>query len=378
MTRLVVVVDARPLSNPHPGGFRSYVIALLTGLRERAATGEVIPHLLLYIDRPLPGSVQKSLPERAETRLLSPSRLQSDWRLWNAQLRSDQPDLVFGTQNYLPYGSPIPTALVIHDAMGIKRYDWDRGTPRTLKERFINRYWHYQTLASSRKAQRIITVSQGARNEIRSVLTDLPEMRFAVVYNGVSLPVPLYTGPRDGNTLLCIASPDRRKNLDLLYNALANHGDRFGDKLPTVRIVCTSETTASRTKVTLAKYGLQAQLLVGIDEQALANEYARASLFTWTSRMEGFGLPPLEMMSTGGAVVSSNAPSMPEVLGDVPLYFPPDNATYLADSIRTLLENPDLRRERGEQGRTRAAMFTCRRMADETIAVWEQATRQSV
>lgn len=375
MTRLVVVVDARPLSNPHPGGFRSYVIALLTGLRERAEAGDEIPRLLLYIDRPLTDSAQRLLPAGTETRLLSPSRLQSDWRLWNAQLRADQPDLVFGMQNYLPYGSPVPTALVVHDAMGIKRYDWDRDTPRTLKERFINRYWYYQTLASSRKARRIITVSQGAKNEIRSVLTDIPEARFVVVYNGVSLPAPLYTGPRDDNTLLCIASPDRRKNLDLLYNALANHGDRFGDKLPTLRIVCTSETTASRTKATLAKYGLQAQLLVRLDEQALANEYAQASVFVWTSHMEGFGLPPLEMMSTGRAVVSSNAPSMPEVLGDVPLYFPPDSVTDLADSVRTFLENPDLCRERGEQGRARAATFTCRRMADETIAVWEQAVR---
>ncbi|MBC8134757.1 MAG: glycosyltransferase family 4 protein [Fibrella sp.] len=375
MTRLVVAIDARPLSNPHPGGFRSYVRSLLKGLRERTATGEPIPQLLLYIDRPLTAEARKALPLGAEVRVLSRNRLRADWRLWNAQIRSDRPDLVFGTQNYLPRGSPVPAALALHDAMGIKRYDWDRDTPRTLKERFINRYWHHQTLASSRTARRIITVSHGAKSEIRSILSEVSDSRFTVVYNGVTLPVPRNAGPRDANTLLCIASPDRRKNLDLLYDALANHRARFGGTFPTLRIIGTSEATANRTKEMLTRYDLRAEVLTGLDDQGISDEYARADVFVWCSRQEGFGLPPLEMMLGGGTVISSNAPSMPEVLGNVPLYFSPNSANELADAARVFLENPELRRERGEEGRIRAATFTCRRMADETIAVWEQAVR---
>jgi glycosyltransferase involved in cell wall biosynthesis len=259
--------------------------------------------------------------------------------------------------------------------MGIKQYGWDRHTPRTLKERLINRYWHYQTLRSTRRADRIIAVSHAARIEIRWALIDLPESRFALVYNGVAIPPPRYTGPRDTNTLLCIASPDRRKNLDLLYDALASHSEKFGQTPPSLRIVCTSNTTADRTKAILERYNLRAELLTGLGDQALSDEYARATVFVWPSRQEGFGLPPLEMMLTGGAVISSNAPCMPEVLGDVPLYFPPHDASVLADAAAQLLRDPELREERGEQGRRRAETFSCRRMADETIAIWEQAAR---
>jgi glycosyltransferase involved in cell wall biosynthesis len=371
----VVAIDARPLSHPHAGGFRSYVRALLRGICERSATGEAIPRLLLYIDRPLTGDASRFVPPGAETRLLSPSRLRSDWLLWDKRVRADLPDLLFGTQNYLPPSPPAPTALVVHDAMGIKQYGWDRHTPRTLKERLINRYWHYQTLRSTRRADRIIAVSHAARIEIRWALIDLPESRFALVYNGVAIPPPRYTGPRDTNTLLCIASPDRRKNLDLLYDALASHSEKFGQTPPSLRIVCTSNTTADRTKAILERYNLRAELLTGLGDQALSDEYARATVFVWPSRQEGFGLPPLEMMLTGGAVISSNAPCMPEVLGDVPLYFPPHDASVLADAAGQLLRDPELREERGEQGRRRAETFSCRRMADETIAIWEQAAR---
>ncbi|MBC8142713.1 MAG: glycosyltransferase, partial [Armatimonadetes bacterium] len=114
----------------------------------------------------------------------------------------------------------------------------------------------------------------------------------------------------------------------------------------------------------------------GLDDAALSVAYARASVFVWPSRLEGFGMPPLEMMLTGGAVASSSAVCMPEILGDAPAYFAPDDAGGLADAAQLLLrESPDERANRGKRGRERAESFTCRRMADETIAVWESAAR---
>ncbi len=374
MNRLRVAVDARPLSHPQSGGFRTYIRALLRGISEKQAAGEPVPHLLLYVDRPLPSDVAAMLPAHSETRCLSPSRLRTDWQLWNRQVRADAPDVVFGTQNYLPPGSPVPTVVTLHDAMGIKQYEWDKHTPRTPRERFINRYWYYLTMAANKRARRVVTVSHGSLSEIRTVLTGVAESHFAVIYNGVTLPLPKVPPARDDNTILCLASPDSRKNLSLLYHALSEHGARFGSPTPTLRIVCTSPTTASRTEAVLAKHGLQAELLRGLDDAALADAYARAAVFVWPSRLEGFGMPPLEMMLTGGAVASSSALCMPEVLGDAPAYFAPDDAAGLADAARLFLQNRHEREERGKRGRERAETFTCRRMADETIAVWEAAT----
>lgn len=367
-----VAVDARPLSHPQPGGFRSYVRALLHGLRDRQTAGETTPRLLLYLDRPPSAELAATLPPDAETRLLSPNRLRTDFRLFAAQVRADRPDLVFGTQNYLPPALSAPTALALHDALGIKRYPWADGTPRTLRERMIHGYWRWRTLASARRARRIVSASRGACMEIRSVLTGLPASRFAVVPIGIALPQLPFGGERDADTLLALASPDPRKNLALLYDALAAFPARFGIT-PRLRIVCTSATVAARTTDTLAPFGIHAELLTGLNDDALSVAFARAAVFVFPSRLEGFGLPPLEMMATGGAVAASDAAPMPEVLGDAPVYFSPDSAEGLADGVGALLANPAERAERGERGRARAAAFTCRRMADETIAVWESA-----
>ena len=63
---------------------------------------------------------------------------------------------------------------------------------------------------------------------------------------------------------------------------------------------------------------------------------------------------------------------MPEVLGDAPLYFDPDRPDELAESLLSLLDDPDEAARRGAAGRRIAEQFTCRRMAEETAQVWKE------
>ena len=89
-----VVVDARPLSHPQAGGFRSYVRGLVLGLAPLSDLD-----ILLYLDRDVK---LDGLPENFKTRVLSPDRLKSDLTLFARQVRIDAPDLVHGTMNYVP------------------------------------------------------------------------------------------------------------------------------------------------------------------------------------------------------------------------------------------------------------------------------------
>ena len=150
-----IAIDARPLSHPQAGGFRSYLLALITGLRERAETGAHDETLLLYLDRPLMPEIAALLPPGAETRVLGTSRLRSDLLLFPRRVRQDRPDLVMGTSNYLPFGlaPSVAQVVTIHDAMGVKAYPWDVGVRRNARERFVNRYWAWQTRRSARRAQ---------------------------------------------------------------------------------------------------------------------------------------------------------------------------------------------------------------------------------
>jgi glycosyltransferase involved in cell wall biosynthesis len=372
-----IVIDARPLSHPQAGGFRTYVRALVRGLKERAEAGEDNDEeFILYLDRPLPPEAETTLPPGVQTRVLSPERLKTDLRLFRAQVKADAPDLVHGTMNYLPpLPGGVPSTVTLHDAMGIKRYPWDAATPRTPRERFINRYWAFQTRSSAQRARRIVTVSRGAADEIAGALRLSPSC-IRVVYNGVYLPPPLDTGAaRQTGTVLAIESPDPRKNLTLLFRALSEHRSRFGVDLPRLGIVCTSERSIERVRSMVARFPLGGGVAMvrDVDDETLSTVYANSTVFAWPSRLEGFGLPPLEAMRNGCPVVSSSAPVMPEVLGDAPLYADPDRPDEFADRLARLLSDPAEREARGRLGQAHAATYTCRKMADGTAAVWWEA-----
>ena len=373
---LRVVIDARPLLQ-NAGGFRSYVRALLLGLCQLPGQGDGI---FLYVDRPVPPEIAAHLPPRAQVRVLSASRLRADFRDFAAQVRRDKPDVVHGTANYLPLGLPtfVCQTVTIHDAFGIKPYPWDEPLHRwTLRDRMVNRYWAYATRATARRARKIITVSRGSQTELMSALPDVPPARYSVIYNGITLAVPEAKAERDTGRVLVMAAPDSRKNLSVVARAFGNASKAAWGKVPVpcLEVVCGSDKTARRAEALLRENGAVFRLRPCPDDADLAAAFSGAGAFIWPSRGEGFGLPPLEAMLCGCPVVSSNAPAMPEILGDAPAYFAPDNADELVFQISRLLTNPDEAQARSKRGKAHAAAFTPERMARQHYDVWLEAAR---
>ncbi len=101
--------------------------------------------------------------------------------------------------------------------------------------------------------------------------------------------------------------------------------------------------------------------------------YAGAQVFIFPSRYEGYGLPPLEAMALGAPVVCADAASLPEVVGDAALLFPPGDDGTLARTLERVLEDAALRARLTAAGRARAAQFTWERAADVTVTVYESA-----
>ena len=333
------------------------------------------PTLIFYIDRPLSIADAELLPAGAEVRVVGTSRVRADLQDIPRLLVRDSPDLVVGTTNYLPprLTQGLPSVVTIHDAMGIKHYPWDK-VARTPRERFVNRYWAWLTRRSAARARRVLTVSHGARAELLSTL-HLPEGRVCVVYNGVIVSFLNPPPARDENSVLVIESPDPRKNAQTAYAALRNVASDLHRPLR-LRIVCNGERAVERVRARHALLdapGLCVETITGVTDAGLHELYARSRVFVWPSRFEGFGLPPVEAMQNGCAVVSSSAPAMPEILGDVPLYAASDGIDAFASHIAVLLSDVGECEARSIAGRALAAKFTCRRMADETVAVWDEA-----
>ena len=76
------------------------------------------------------------------------------------------------------------------------------------------------------------------------------------------------------------------------------------------------------------------------------------------SRYEGFGLPALEAMAAGAAVVAADATSLPEVVGDAGRLVPVGRRRAWGEAIGDLLADADGARPAGAAGRARAARYT--------------------
>jgi glycosyltransferase involved in cell wall biosynthesis len=104
--------------------------------------------------------------------------------------------------------------------------------------------------------------------------------------------------------------------------------------------------------------------------------YSGCSIFCYPSYYEGFGLPPLEAMSSGKAVVVSNASSLPEVVGDAGLLVEPDDVPGWSTAILRLLTNDKFRLEKENSCLERSKLFSVDRMCRETMAGYEFAVRR--
>jgi len=96
-------------------------------------------------------------------------------------------------------------------------------------------------------------------------------------------------------------------------------------------------------------------------------------VFAFPSRLEGFGLPPLEAMACGTPVVSTTGGALGEVLADAALTVPPGDVAAFADSLARALDDEALRADLRARGLARAATFTWTRTAEATALAYRAA-----
>jgi len=106
----------------------------------------------------------------------------------------------------------------------------------------------------------------------------------------------------------------------------------------------------------------------------LAQLYRHSIALVYPSLYEGFGIPPLEAMSCGTAVVASNCSSIPEVIGDAGLLFDPRSLDNLVDILLYLLDNSIERDRLIDKGRQRSQMFSWDKTVAQTVNVYRSVS----
>lgn len=105
--------------------------------------------------------------------------------------------------------------------------------------------------------------------------------------------------------------------------------------------------------------------------------YKNAQAYVFPSLMEGFGLPGLEAMGYGTPVISSNATCLPEVYGDAAHYFDPLSSDDMAQAIDDVLSDETLRSTLSKKGLQQITLYSWKRMAEQTHAIYMQVLDKS-
>jgi glycosyltransferase involved in cell wall biosynthesis len=106
--------------------------------------------------------------------------------------------------------------------------------------------------------------------------------------------------------------------------------------------------------------------------ETLAVLYRLADVFVFPSLYEGFGLPPLEAMASGAPVVTSNVSSLPEVVGDAALLVDPYDPESIAEGMRRVLTDADLRATLRARGLAQVQQYSWQQSIEQVHRIYNE------
>ena len=368
-----ICIDARKLDD---FGIGTYIRNLVVALAELDSANEyslLVPEAAIELVGTLPDNfrpVLESSPGYSLHEQISVSR-----RLF--ELR---PDLYHATHYVLPSLLPCPAVVTIHDLIHVLY-------PQFLPNRLAYYYARFMIRRSLRLGRRIISVSRSTADDLERLFPGRAH-KIEVIPNGVD---PIYHQRLSGDEiqerlaplgarkpyLLFVGNPKPHKNLERLLRAYAAAvqteafaadlmcvGDR-GESAREMEGLC--ESLHIRDRV----------LLVGhIEREALPAVYQGATIFLYPSLYEGFGLPVVEAMASGTAVITSNVAALKELAEGCAELVEATSVEQITAAILRLVSEPERRQQLEQRGRERARQFSSSLCAQRTLRVYEQALAQ--
>ncbi len=179
----------------------------------------------------------------------------------------------------------------------------------------------------------------------------------------------LYDLPTSGRYFFGLSSFAPRKNIETMIRAfsLMAKEQAAGDDLHLVLAGHVTEAERVRAEALAEECGIFGRLRIigAFSDRDIAPMISHSLGFVFLSLAEGFGLPPLEAMMCGSAVICSTATSLPEVVGDAALLVDPLDQEAIADALLRLATDDELRADLEKRSLARAAEFSWDRCAQD-------------
>lgn len=379
-------IDARFLTHPQLGGFKTYTENLIAALAEVDQENQYF----LYLDREPDQNTR--IPDKSNfTTRVVPAWLPFFGMVWREQFRlprwavQDKLDLLHSPCLSSPLVMSCAAVVTIHDVIwhSPKKFAGNKGKPLSIRRALQDWYYRIVPNLAAKNAHTIITVSETSKNDIMQML-EVPSEKIYVTYEAASVDFreirneQLIRSVREkydltSDFVLALGSADPRKNIQTLFKAYKMLPAYIQERYQLVIVWNHGFLTSSiEQEVEAADLCDRVKFLEWVTNEDLVLLYNAATLFAFPSRYEGFGLPLLEAMACGTPIVAANNSSIPEIADKAALLIEAEDANALAEAITQALDDESLRTDLIEKGFKRAAFFSWEKCAMQTIDVYKQ------
>ncbi len=212
-----------------------------------------------------------------------------------------------------------------------------------------------------------------ATNAAGSAFTLIPDFTDSLGYQ--TLRQELRLKP-DDQVILYVGSDHPRKNVITALCTFAAAAQNIPDLVFIKMGRAGLQAGREETLAEIDRLGIRntTRVLDTVSTQRLNELYNLADVLLYPSSFEGFGLPPLQAMAAGTPVVTSNATSIPEVVGDAARVCAPTDTACLTKAVTDILSNPQIRSDMARAGIRQAQSFSWETSARKVRAVYDRAT----
>lgn len=331
-------IDARKIAD---FGIGTYIRGLLGGLLELNTNHEYVA--FAPADAPIPRGVEHivvNAPHYSIRELVILGRAAN-----HAQLD------VFHAPHYVVPFTRVPVIVTIHDLIHLHQ---------PQRNPLAKIYATAMLRHAIRKANAVLTVSNAVKQQLEH---ELGARNVIVTPNGVPSPFPAHCQLPTANhsAFVYVGNDKPHKNVDALIAAFS----LVRAELPHARLVLVGAPFARFRD----RDGIDARGF--IHDDALSAVYRDALALVMPSREEGFGLPALEAMAHGTAVITSRDAALVELTADAALHVDARDVRALADAMLRIARDADLRARLSAIGVERARLFTWRRCAERTVEAYQ-------
>jgi glycosyltransferase involved in cell wall biosynthesis len=372
-------IDAVPLRRQRTG-IGNYIYGLLEWLPQVAPQNEYFVYSNRRVNLPpaFIASQEQTPQERIDSRFRwCPGTI---WLLCRCSnlIRKDTIDVFWATAAVLPPSLPpgILKIVTVYDLVWL-RYPETTTSYNLLIQKMCAR----KAIA---QADLILTISRTTQDELIETLA-VPRSKTRVVYPVISERYKSQN-PKDAaeyisnkyavpaRYMATLGTVEPRKNVAVLVRALRILKENGALNCPLLVAGANGWRNSNLFREIQASGLTQDDIrfLGYLPDEDLPFFYSGAQIFLFPSLYEGFGLPPVEAMACGAPVIASNAPCMPEVLGDAAILESPTCPQRFAAAITKVLQDENLRRSMRERGILRAGKFCSRASAQHLLEVFEE------